>query len=82
MTSANTTGGTGVAKDNGGGSKDESGRGKRVEKQELKPLYHVARPDDKVVAARFMYPRNKVVPAIFPKFLYRDSWLMLHQLCR
>ncbi|MPC16730.1 hypothetical protein E2C01_009565 [Portunus trituberculatus] len=28
-------------KDNGSGGKDKSGRGKRVEKRELQPLYHV-----------------------------------------
>ncbi|MPC21792.1 hypothetical protein E2C01_014788 [Portunus trituberculatus] len=32
MTSTSATGGTGGDKDNGGGSKDESGRGKRVPK--------------------------------------------------
>ncbi|MPC95813.1 hypothetical protein E2C01_091040 [Portunus trituberculatus] len=54
-----------------GGGKDNGGGGKDE-----------TRPYDEVVATRFMCPANEVVPAIFPKFLYRDSWLMLHRLCR
>ncbi|MPD02284.1 hypothetical protein E2C01_097859 [Portunus trituberculatus] len=41
MASTTARGDTSLGKDNGGGDKDENGRGKRVEKRELQPLYHV-----------------------------------------